>query len=77
MELKVSEIEISMAPKFGTSGLRGLVSELTPEQSQLAQAEYRKAAEKAKDARARDKLRRQVRHFVEFLQKEGVVDTPK
>ncbi len=29
--MKVSEIEISMAPKFGTSGLRGLVSELTPE----------------------------------------------
>ena len=31
----------------------------------------------AKDARGLDKLRRQVRHFVEFLEKEGVVGAPK
>ena len=30
-----------------------------------------------KGEKSRDKLRRQVRHFVEFLEKEGVVGAPK
>ena len=53
------------------------VSGLSAEQAQMAQAEQNKASAAAKDARARDKLRRQVQYFVEFLQKEGVVGTPK
>ena len=53
------------------------VTGLPPEEARLADAEYKRAAAAAKDARGFDKLRRQVRHFVEFLEKEGVVGAPK
>ena len=50
---------------------------LSPEQAQLARVEQRKASKAAPDARARAKLQRQVQHFVEFLQKEGVIADAK
>ena len=53
------------------------ISGLSPAQVLLAKNEREKAQEAEGDADAKDKLRRQVRHFVEFLQKEGVVVAPK
>lgn len=52
------------------------VANLPPEEKRLADAEYRRAAAAAQNARGRDKLRRQVRHFVEFLRQEGVLPPP-
>lgn len=49
------------------------VTGLAPEEERLADAEYKQAAAAAADSRGRDKLRRQVRHFVEFLREEGVL----
>ncbi len=49
---------------------------LPPEQARMVDSEYRRAAKEAQDSRGRDKLRRQVRHFVEFLKQEGVLPTP-
>ena len=43
----------------------------------LAKVEQRKASKAAPDARARAKLQRQVQHFVEFLQKEGIIADAK
>jgi hypothetical protein len=50
---------------------------LPPEQARRVDAEYRRAAAEAQDSRGRDKLRRQVRHFVEFLKQEGVLPPPQ
>jgi len=49
---------------------------LPPEQARMVDSEYRRAAKEAQDSRGRDKLRRQVRHFVEFLKQEGVLPPP-
>ena len=57
------------------------LSGLSPEQERLMRSESWKADqkewEKTKSIQGRGKLRAQVRHFVEFLQKEGVVEAPK
>ena len=59
-------------------GVEGVpVAGLPPEQARLADAEYKQAAVAAGDSRGRDKLRRQVRHFVEFLRQEGVLPPAK
>ena len=39
--------------------------------------EFERMKAALKGEKSRDKLRRQVRHFVEFLEKEGVVGAPK
>jgi hypothetical protein len=52
------------------------VSGLNPAQQRLAYVEFLKAMRQERnrlDAKAKEKLRRQVRHFVEFLRQEGVV----
>lgn len=46
---------------------------LSPEEERVMKVESRQAAAEAKDARGRDKLRRQVRYFIEFLKQEGLV----
>ena len=53
------------------------VANLPPEEKRQADAEYKWAAAAAKDDRGRDKLRRQVRHFIEFLRQEGVLPPAK
>ena len=57
------------------------LSGLSPEQDRLMKSERWKADqtewEKTNSIQGRGKLRAQVRHFVEFLQKEGVVEAPK
>lgn len=53
------------------------VSNLTPDQKRLADSEWRKRRGDDDHLRGKAKLRAQVRHFVEFLQKEGVVEAPK
>lgn len=56
------------------------VSGLSPAQQRLAYAEYQKAIrrERAKlDDKAKEKLRKQVQHFVAFLRQEGVVARTK
>ena len=52
------------------------IANLPPEEKRLAEAEYKRAAAAAQDDRGRDKLRRQVRHFVEYLRQEGVLPPP-
>lgn len=52
------------------------IANLPPEEKRLADAEYKRAAAAAQDDRGRDKLRRQVRHFVEYLRQEGVLPPP-
>ena len=46
---------------------------LSPEEGRVLKNELRAAGAEAKDARGRDKLRRQVRYFIEFLKQEGLV----
>ena len=50
---------------------------LTPEQARIATLEYEKKRAMAKGEKGRERLRAQVRHFVEFLRKEGVVEAGK
>lgn len=50
---------------------------LTPEQSRIASLEYEKKREAVKGEKGRERLRAQVRHFVEFLRKEGIVPPPE
>ena len=50
---------------------------LSSEQARRASWEFERMEAALKGEKSRDKLRRQVRHFVEFLRKEGVVGTPK
>ena len=47
---------------------------LTQEQARIAQLEYDKKVAEAKGEKGRERLRAQVRHFVGFLQKEGVAE---
>ena len=49
------------------------ITGLSPEEGRVLKNETRQASAEAKDARGRDKLRRQVRHFIEFLKQEGLV----
>jgi hypothetical protein len=46
---------------------------LTPEQARIASLEHEKKRETVKGEKSRERLRAQVRNFVEFLRKEGVV----
>lgn len=50
---------------------------LSSEQARRASWEFERMEAAVKGEKGRDKLRRQVRHFVEFLEKEGVVGAPK
>ena len=50
---------------------------LSSEQARRASWEFERMKAALKGEKSRDKLRRQVRHFVEFLEKEGVVGAPK
>ncbi len=50
---------------------------LSSEQARRASWEFERMEAAVKGEKGRDKLRRQVRHFVEFLRKEGVVAPPK
>ena len=50
---------------------------LSSEQARRASWEFERMEAALKGEKSRDKLRRQVRHFVEFLEKEGVVGAPK
>lgn len=50
---------------------------LSSEQARRATWESERMEEALKGEKSRDKLRRQVRHFVEFLEKEGVIGAPK
>ena len=50
---------------------------LSSEQAGRASWESKQLEAAVEGAKSRDKLRRQVRHFVEFLEKEGVVGAPK
>ena len=52
---------------------RPQITGLSPEEGRVLKNETRQASAEAKDARGRDKLRRQVRHFIEFLKQEGLV----
>ena len=49
---------------------------LSSEQARRASWEYERMRKAVEGEKSRDKLRRQVRHFVEFLKKEGVVGAP-
>ena len=49
------------------------VDDLTPEQRRLAEKEGKRASEEAGNARAKEKLRRQARYFVEYLRGEGIL----
>ena len=49
---------------------------LSSEQARRASWESERLEAAVKGEKSRDKLRRQVRHFVEFLKKEGVVGAP-
>ena len=49
---------------------------LSSEQARRASWESKQLEAAVKGEKSRDKLRRQVRHFVEFLKKEGVVGAP-
>ena len=49
---------------------------LSSEQARRASWESERMETALKGEKSRDKLRRQVRHFVEFLKKEGVVGAP-
>ena len=63
---------------LGDSGVVNLSLEgLTREQGRIVELEYGKKIAAAKGEKARERLRAQVRHFVEFLQKEGVVEGGK
>lgn len=56
------------------------VSSLTNDQKRLASAEYRKALTKEQEHledKAREKLRKQVKNFVAFLNQEGIVGKAK
>jgi hypothetical protein len=53
------------------------ISDLAPEQLRLAGYERRKRADSEGEKRGREKLRRQVRHFVDFLKQEGIVPPAK
>ena len=50
---------------------------LSSEQARRASWEFERMEAALKGEKSRDKLRRQVRHFVGFLEKEGVVGAPK
>ena len=49
---------------------------LSSEQARRASWESERLEAAVKGEKSRDKLRRQVRHFVEFLKKEGVIGAP-
>ena len=49
---------------------------LSSEQARRASWEYERMKAAVEGEKSRDKLRRQVRHFVEFLKNEGVVGAP-
>ena len=53
------------------------VTGLDTDLEEMAKEESRKLRKADGNADARDKLRRQVRHFVEFLKKEGVAASPE
>jgi len=53
------------------------ISGLTLAQEHLTKNESEKSRKAEGNTEAREKLRAQVRHFVEFLRKEGVVSTPE
>lgn len=59
-------------PGVAQPKLEGLLSE----QARRASWESERLEAALKGEKSRDKLRRQVRHFVEFLKKEGVVGAP-
>ena len=59
-------------PGVANPSLAGLSSE----QARRASWESKRLEAAVKGEKSRDKLRRQVRHFVEFLKKEGVVGAP-
>jgi hypothetical protein len=50
---------------------------LTPRQKNLIDAEWDKALRKDRTVRGRERLRAQVRYFIEFLRKEGLVSAMK
>lgn len=52
---------------------RDQITGLSFEEERVMNNELRAADAAAKDARGRDKLRRQVRYFIEFLKQEGLV----